>query len=572
MSTSGSRPNVVFVLTDDQGYGDLSCTGNPFLRTPAIDALHAESVRFTDFHVAPVCTPTRGELMTGRDALRNGATFVCMGRSLLRADLPTVADIFSSNGYNTGHFGKWHLGDNFPYRPQDRGFQETVYHPAWGLTSAPDYFENDYFDDHYRHRDVIEQYRGYCTDVWFDEAISWMTGCAKRGEPFFSYIATNAPHGPLWVPDQYRRPYLKDVSYPEASFFGMIANIDENMSRLVSFLREKDLLEDTILIFMTDNGTATGENVFNAGMRGRKASLYEGGHRVPFLVHWPGGGIRGGRDVRGLARSTDLLPTLIDLCELRTDEGLTFDGVSLAGSMARGEAPPVDRMAVVQYGHMNDGTWGYAPEGVAAVLWDRWRLVNGSELYDIGVDPGQTSDVAEHHRDVVDRMKGFYGEWWSEVGENLETYQPLTIGTDHENPMRLCSADWAWVYADNQEGIRGCVMDSGTWHLNVAKAGMYRMTLRRWPRESGLGITSAAPVMQGVDGTLPAGKALPVASAWLQIGTSEQVTDVPTGADAVTFQVALDSGPAQVSSWWRDDEGKPLAGAFYLTAELLPRP
>lgn len=276
-----SRPNVIFVLTDDQGYGDLSCLGNPVLRTPTIDRLYADSVRLSDFHVAPVCTPTRGELMTGHDALRNGATFVCMGRSLLRADLPTMANILADNGYHTGHFGKWHLGDNYPYRPQDRGFHETVYHPAWGITSAPDFFGNDYFDDHYRHRDEIQQYRGYCTDVWFQEAMSWMQGCVKRREPFFAYIATNAPHGPLWVPDLYRQPYLKDVPHNEASFFGMIANIDENITGLERFLLENDLRDNTILIFMTDNGTATGDGVFNAGMRGKKASLYDGGIESP---------------------------------------------------------------------------------------------------------------------------------------------------------------------------------------------------------------------------------------------------------------------------------------------------
>ena len=177
MSDKQSRPNIIFVLTDDQGYGDLSCLGNPLLKTPALDRLHADSVRLTDFHVAPMCTPTRGELMTGQDALRNGATFVCMGRSLLRADLPTMADILAENGYHTGHFGKWHLGDNYPYRPQDRGFHETIHHPAFGITSAADYYGNDYFDDHYRHKDEIKQYRGYCTDVWFEEAMRWMQGC-----------------------------------------------------------------------------------------------------------------------------------------------------------------------------------------------------------------------------------------------------------------------------------------------------------------------------------------------------------------------------------------------------------
>ena len=239
MADKPARANIIFVLTDDQGYGDLSCLGNPILKTPALDRLHAYSVRLTDFHVAPMCSPTRGELMTGQDALRNGATFVCMGRSLLRADLPTMADILAGNGYHTGHFGKWHLGDNFPYRPQDRGFHETIHHPAFGITSAADYFGNDYFDDHYRHKDEIKQYRGYCTDVWFEEAIRWMQGCHNRNEPFFAYIATNAPHGPLWVPDEYRQPYLNGIRRDEASFFGMIANIDENMAQLERFLLDK---------------------------------------------------------------------------------------------------------------------------------------------------------------------------------------------------------------------------------------------------------------------------------------------------------------------------------------------
>ncbi|MDE2767511.1 MAG: sulfatase-like hydrolase/transferase, partial [Chloroflexota bacterium] len=160
------KPNVIVLLTDDQGYGDLSCHGNPILRTPNLDRLHAESVRLDDFHVAPMCTPTRSQLLTGQDALRNGATFVCMGRSLLDPSLPTMADVFANNGYRTGHFGKWHLGDNYPYRPQDRGFQTTIHHPSWGITSAADVFENDYFNPHARRGDAIEQLQGYCTDIW----------------------------------------------------------------------------------------------------------------------------------------------------------------------------------------------------------------------------------------------------------------------------------------------------------------------------------------------------------------------------------------------------------------------
>lgn len=564
-----SQPNVIFVLTDDQGYGDLSCLGNPALRTPCIDRIYEESVRLTDFHVAPVCTPTRGELMTGRDAMYNGATFVCMGRSLLRADLPTMADIFSAAGYHTGHFGKWHLGDNYPYRPQDRGFHETVYHPAWGITSAPDYFGNDYFDDHYRHNDEIEQYDGYCTDVWFDEAIDWMRGCHRRQEPFFTYIAPNAPHGPLWVPDQYREPYLDAVTRDEASFFGMIANIDENMARLERFLAETGLRDNTILIFMTDNGTASGEGVFNAGMRGKKKSLYEGGHRVPCFFRWPDKGITGGRDLDGLTRGTDVLPTLIDLCGLPVDDGLFFDGLSLADALLQGVHPAPDRTEVVQYGHPNAGIWGHTEKHGAAVLRQQWRLVNGTELYDLARDPGQTDDVAAANPDVVSRMRDHYEGWWDGVGDNLTTYNPLTIGSREENPMRLCSCDWAWVYADNQDNIRGCNMDSGTWHLEAAREGLYSFTLRRWPEESGLGIAAPAPVMEGVDGSFPAGRALPAASAWLSAGHQEQTQPVPDHATAVTFRAVLEQGPTTLKSWWHDEAGHPLAGAYYLTVERL---
>ena len=570
MPNSPTRPNIIFVLTDDQGYGDLSCFGNPILKTPALDRLHADSVRLTDFHVAPVCTPTRGELMTGHDALRNGATFVCMGRSLLRADLPTLADILADNSYHTGHFGKWHLGDNYPYRPQDRGFHETVHHPAWGITSAADHYGNDYFDDHYRHKDEIKQYRGYCTDVWFEEAMRWMEGCHSRSEPFFAYIATNAPHGPLWVPDEYRQPYLDGIRRDEASFFGMIANIDANMARLERFLLDNGIRDNTVLIFMTDNGTATGQEIYNAGMRGRKASLYEGGHRVPCFIRWPDAGLDGGRDVGGVTRGVDILPTLVDLCDLQAPDGWTCDGLSLASHMRRPDSAVLERMSVVQYGHANEGTrFGFTGKDRAAVMWQNWRLVKGRELYNICEDPGQQRDVAAANPELVKRLRDDYAAWWDGVNDTITTYQPLTIGADAENPARLCSCDWAWVYADNQQGMRGPVMDSGTWHVDAARPGLYDFTLRRWPEESGLGISDPAPVMQGVDGSWPAGKALPVSSAWLQVGRGEQTLPVPPDATGLTFRMAVEQGPTTIKSWWRDEEGSRLAGAYYLTAERL---
>lgn len=566
---AAKQPNVIFVLTDDQGYGDLSCTGNPILKTPAIDRLYDESVRLTDFHVAPVCTPTRGELMTGHHALHNGATFVCMGRSLLRSDLITMPEIFADNGYHTGHFGKWHLGDNYPYRPQDRGFHETIYHPAWGITSAPDYFGNDYFDDHYRHKGEIEQFKGYCTDVWFNEALKWIDGCNKRNEKFFAYIATNAPHGPLWVPDQYRQPYLGEVTRDEASFFGMISNIDENMAGLEKYLQDAGLRDDTVLIFMTDNGTASGQGVYNAGMRGKKSSLYDGGHRVPCFFRWPASRIGGGRDVDSLTRGTDILPTLVDLCGLRTPDGWTCDGYSLGPQIRDPAIPATDRMAVVQYGHANEGTWGYSTQNTASVLWNSWRLVNGNELYDIRSDPGQERDISGSHPDVVAAMGGYYVEWWDDSRDTLSTYQRIGVGSDSENPVRLCSADWAWVYADNPTGIRGCVMDSGTWHVDVHREGLYRFALRRWPKESGLAVTSPAPEMVGFDGNLPPGVSLPIASAWLEVGETEKTQPVESDATEVVFELPLSPGPAHIRSWWNNEAGEPLTGAFYLSVERV---
>ncbi|MBP98427.1 arylsulfatase [Candidatus Poribacteria bacterium] len=563
-----SIPNVILILTDDQGYGDISCLGNPVLHTPHIDNLWTDSVRCTDFHVAPVCTPTRSELLTGRDAFYNHATFVCMGRSLLRTDLPTMADIFTQNDYRTGHFGKWHLGDNYPYRPQDRGFQETIYHPAWGITSAADYYGNDYFDDYYRHKDQIEKYDGYCTDVWFREAIRWIEQC--ENQPFFAYIATNAPHGPLWVPDQYRRRYQKEVSANEASFFGMIANIDENLGRLEKFLIRKDIKDNTILIFMTDNGTATGENVYNAQMRGRKASLYEGGHRVPFFVHWPAGGLQGGRDVDGLTRGTDVLPTLIDLCQLDMDDGLTFDGISLADSLQNDQPVSSERKAIMQFGHSNLGVWGYTEKDHAVVMWNQWRfLINENELYNISRDPSQISDCSNNYPNLVKQLRDYYEDWWDSLGDNLDVHQPLTIGNEHENPTRLSSCDWAWVYADNQPNIRGCVMDSGTWHLEVDKKGLYSFTLRRWPEESGLRVSDAAPVMQGIDGFWPAGKALPVSKSWIQVGLEAKQQIVKPTDTKSRFEMVLETGPTTLKTWWCDANDSMLAGAYYVTVEHL---
>ncbi|MHC4485640.1 MAG: arylsulfatase [Planctomycetota bacterium] len=369
----GKRPNVVLVMTDDQGYGDLGCHGNPIIQTPNLDKLYMQSVRLTDFHVGPTCSPTRAALMTGHYCNRTGVWHTVMGRSLLRKDEVTMGDVFSGAGYPTGIFGKWHLGDNYPFRPQDRGFGEVLIHGGGGVGNTPDYWGNDYFDDTYLHNGRRKEFRGYCTDVWFNVAMKFME--ANKDRPFFCYIPTNAPHSPYNVADEYIKPYL-DKGLPErqARFYGMVTNIDDNMARLMHRLGELDLEENTILIFMTDNGTSGGS--YSAGMRGKKGSEYDGGHRVPCFIRWPRGGLTGPGDIDRLTAHVDILPTLIELCGLKSPRGVKLDGDSLVPLLMGRDGSWPDRTLITDSQRIEH------PEKwrKSAVMTDRWRLVNGTEL------------------------------------------------------------------------------------------------------------------------------------------------------------------------------------------------
>jgi arylsulfatase len=557
------KPNVIVLITDDQGHGDLGCHGNPELKTPNLDRLHGESLRLADFHVTPMCTPTRGQLLSGRDALANGAMNVSSGRTMLRRGVPTMAGAFAAGGYRTGQFGKWHLGDVYPYRPQDRGFQESLFFPSSHIGSAADFWDNDYFDDVYQHNGTRRRFAGYCTDVFFAEAMRWIRSCHERDEPFFAYIATNAPHGPLFVPDRYREPY-RHLPRNVAGFFGMIANIDENLGKLEAMLRELGLREDTIVVYLTDNGGTAGVPVFNAGMRGQKIGLYDGGHRVPCFVRWPAGGLRPAGDVGELTTCQDLFPTLAELCGLpqAAETGAVPDGLSLAG-LLRGEVERLpDRMVVVQFSRME------APEpkrGDAAVLWGRWRLVNLEELYDIGADPGQAADVAARNPEVVAKMRAHYDRWWARVAPSVNELSPIHVGSDAEDPILLSACDWQDVFLDQSRQIRQGVARNGAWGVVVDRAGTYEITLRRWPAEADLPIGSGAPEYRGTDGTYPAGVALPIASARLRVGPVEQSRPVATADKEVTFRVALGAGPMPLQTWFEDAGGRALCGAYYVT-------
>ena len=582
---STTRPNVVFVITDDQGYGDLSCHGNPILRTPNIDRMYGESVHLADFHVGPTCAPTRAGLLTGHYANSTGVWHTIGGRSLLRKNEVSMANFFARSGYVTGMFGKWHLGDNYPYRPQDRGFHKVVTHGGGGIGNTPDYWGNKYFDDTYWTHDPAQdgykQYEGYCTDIWFAEALSFIEENKER--PFFCYIPTNAPHWPHLVPPAFSDPYLDKTPHRErAKFFGMLACIDHNFGVLRRKLHEWGLAHNTLVIFMTDNGSWGGVDVdadnfvvsgHNAGMRGRKGSEYDGGHRVPFFLHWPAGGFTEGRDVTPVTANVDILPTLIDLCGLDDPAAYDFDGTSLVPLLrdTDGKATPnwPDRALVTDsQRNVYPVKWKQS-----AVLTNRWRLVNGSQLYDIKADPEQRNDIAAAHPEIVARLRAAYDGWWAKVSRQYNEEIPITLGDAQSTSVLLNSHDWRNEECDcawNQNLVRRGYKANGYWEVDVATAGRYRFELRRWPKEEDRPLTEGIPgppPVALIDMTLETGYgggvAIPIREAAIQIGEQGATTPVADTDKGAIFTLDLPAGPTHLQTYLYTPDGDDL-GAYYV--------
>ena len=582
-----ARPNVIIVMTDDQGYPELSVHGNPILKTPHLDRLHGESLRLEDYHVSPMCAPTRGQLMTGLDAARNGAINVSSGRALLRPELSTMANFFGDAGYKTGLFGKWHLGANYPFRPEDRGFDETVWFPSSHIGSVPDYWGNDYFDDTYVNNGKWKQYKGYCTDVFFEEGISFMKKAADDGNPFLAIIMPNTPHGPLVAKDEDEEAIAEILALPRfadmdsdlktrlADYLGMIRNIDTNIGAMMKFLDDEGLRDDTIVIFQTDNGSTHGPRYYNAGMRGQKTELWEGGHRVPCFISWPNGDLMDPQDIHGLTQVQDMLPTLLDLCDIPNDA--KFDGMSLV-SILRGKAVvPEDRMLIINYSRMPNFVNYPTPfaqtlmqRSLGEVLWKRWRLLEDRELYNLETDPLQQNNVIDKHPEVLRKMRGRLDDWWSDVGPKANEVQRVIIGSDHENPSRLTGCEWLDVFIDQQRQIRVGQEKSGYWMLEVAEDGEYDFELRRWPREIDRPLT--APSENG-EGAFDITQASFYLSDYhhLDIGDKspygfEGLTKpIGPGDTHVTFTAQLKKGPLALHTWFRGPQTTLSAYYVYVT-------
>jgi arylsulfatase A-like enzyme len=584
LSFNQIRTNVIVIITDDQGYGDMSCHGNPYLETPGIDALHAESVRLTNFHVDPTCSPTRAALNTGRYSSRVGVWLTYGGRNHLRKDEVTLADVFKNNGYKTAMFGKWHLGDNYPFRPQDRGFDESLIHGGGVVGETPDYWNNDYYDDSYFHNGVPEKMEGYCTDVWFREAGNWIE--KNKDEPFFTYIATNAPHGPLHALIEYIQPYL-DAGIPEsrARFYGMIRVIDENIARLRSRLEEMEIADDTMIVFLTDNGTANGFEIskgrdgslvsgFNAGMRGKKGSAYDGGHRAAGFIHWPNGKLVQGQDIPNLTAQIDIMPTLVELCNLNLPHRVKFDGTSLA-DLVRGESNAVrERTLFVHHQGRFGGFVGDAPlikDKDFSVMTQQWRLV-GNELFDMETDPGQLEDVATDHPKVVEQLQEAYEDWWSDISQGSDAYVPFVIDTSKQQEYTFSSQNWhgdAVPY--NQQHVRSGMKANGFWVIDVVEAGSYEIEIRRWPKEADAAFNEkvqlgpyTADTHETNNSMLQAPtKAFSIKSVRLSVAGFEQTVPLSRGSKSVSSSTYIPKGEHKLQAWMIDESGEEQ-GAYYV--------
>lgn len=578
-SPNQEKPNVVLILVDDQGYGDIAALGNEIIQTPNIDTLHSQSARFTQYHVCPLSAPTRAALMTGRHNNRVGVWQTINGRSLLLEDEVTMANVFQDNGYRTGLFGKWHLGDSYPFRPEDRGFEEVLTHGGGGVGQTMDHWDNDYFNDTYVHNGQLEEYEGYCNDIWFDNAIKFIEQSSNDGEPFFCYIPTNAVHSPYWVDNKYIEPYKDDDRVLMAEFYGMIANVDENVGKIMNYLEDKGIMDNTIFIFTTDNGTAKGYGAvdgiskgYNAGMRGIKGSAYEGGHRVPLFIHWKNGGISSGTDINDLVAHYDIMPTLIDMCDLELSKEIAFDGTSMK-PLLEGNSEDFDGRVVVVNNQQSKEV--PIPWSKTVLMKDCWRLVNGTELYDIEKDPYQKNNLADRFPGKVEELREDYSKWWDDIAPTYHNVPHFIVGNDAENPVTLFCHDWhsdSGVSPWQQHHIRIGKRENGTWMIDIDQDGKYSFKLRRWPKESGLKMWDGTGIRPAIEGTSVVasaeGRSLKITKARMEVQGIESSCEVSGDQEYAEMIVDLKAGKTSLRTWFTVD-GKEDMGAFYVEVEKI---
>ena len=492
---SVQQPNILLIMADDQGYGDLGSSGNPLIHTPHLDALAHESVRFTHFHVSPVCAPTRSSLMTGRYSLRTGIRDTYNGGAIMSTEEITIAEMLGASGYATGVFGKWHLGDNYPSRPQDQGFDESLIHLSGGMAQVGDFttwFQGDsaYFNPVLWHNGQQQHYQGYCTDVFTDAALEFIE---KQQSPWLCYLAYNAPHTPLQVPDRYYQLYQDvdpasgfpaDQPFPRMSekdkedarrVYAMVTCIDDNVGRLLAKLEALNLTENTIVVFMTDNGPQ--QQRYLAGMRGLKGSVYRGGTRVPFFFRYPGK-VAGNRDIDALAAHLDVLPTLAAITGASVPDDRPIDGRSLWPLLQNTAEAWQDRPYFSYWTRRYPEKYNNIAleQGVYKLVGhaDYDAPIDSFELFNIRTDPYELKNIISTNRPEAEKLKKALDSTYRELiqSDHLVHQPPIIIGDSHENPVYLNRND-----ADGERGIWAQSQVYGRWNVEI-RPGNYDISFR----------------------------------------------------------------------------------------------
>lgn len=576
-----NHPNVVLVMTDDQGYGDIGYHGNPWVKTPEMDKLASQSIRLDDYHVSPYCVPSRAALLTGRYADRTGIHNVLEPHWFVRTNEMLISEMFQNAGYLTGMFGKWHLGDNYPYGPEFRGFDDVLRFNGGAIGVLADYWDNCYEDDAYFRNGKPSQAKGYCTDVFFSAAKEFIDSALEREKPFFVYLATNAPHGPKICPPSYAAPYAKGKTKTLATFYGMIANIDENLGSLREYLKDKGIDKNTIFIFCTDNGSAGGHRLYNSGMKGNKGSAYEGGHRVPFFLHWPEGGFDEEKQINRLTAHIDIVPTLLDLCDIEQSEGVQLDGISLRPLLEKGDHDDWPDRVIMTDAHQRKPPEKWVS---TAVMSERWRLVEGKELYDIIADPGQETNLYSEYPEVVTRLSAHYDKLWEELEPTLSDIAKIPLGHPMAESVDLnyhdCIGRHMFWFQNGIRSLTGDIPGEATdlidaagskrpmafWPIEVITEGEYTIELRRWPKEAATAIQADLPPggkVYGLDShrSTP-GIGFPAVKAQLSIGGKSYEKVVDGNAAGVVFKVNLKQGSNTISAKFIDGQGRTLDAFF----------
>jgi arylsulfatase A-like enzyme len=500
-AVAAERPNVIVIMSDDQGGGDYGFMGNSIIRTPELDAMHKRGGFLSRFYVSPVCAPTRACLMTGRYNYRTRCIDTYIGRSMMDTDEVTLAEFLRDAGYQTGIYGKWHMGDNYPLRAMDQGFQDSLVHRGGGIgqPSDPIGAEGKYTDPTLIKNGEETPMKGYCTDIYFDAAMDFISERTKADENFFTYIATNAPHGPFHdVPkelyDEYRQidfsPILVKKLRPQqlvkendklARIAAMITNIDQNVGRLFTKLDALGIRENTIVIYLNDNGPNSAR--FVGDMRGTKTAVDDGGIRSPLLFHWPAK-VKAGSSSDSLSAHIDLLPTILDACGVDVPAGHKLDGRSFL-PLLTGESSNWPKRQVVLQTHRGNEPQLYHH---FAIHEHPWKLVHPSgfgkesfagapklQLYNLIDDPRQTNDLASQHPDIVSRLKTAYAAWFKDVSSTRpDNFAPprIVIGTKHEMSSVLTRQDWRHTQGQPWAGN-----SNGVWLLEAPEAGDYEIEL-----------------------------------------------------------------------------------------------